>query len=70
MKIALAQINCLIGDIEGNTKNLIAYIERAKREEAQLVVFPELALCGYPPHDLLAYDEFISKCEQAIEVLS
>lgn len=70
MKIALAQINCLIGDIEGNTKNLIAYIERAKREEAQLVVFPELALCGYPPHDLLAYDEFISKCEQAIEVLA
>lgn len=59
MKIALAQINPIVGDLSGNTKKIIDYIKRAKNEKADLVVFPELALTGYPPEDLLLKKQFI-----------
>jgi NAD+ synthase (glutamine-hydrolysing) len=66
MKIALAQLNYHVGNIEYNTQKIIAAIEDAKNQKADIVVFAELALCGYPPLDLLEFDEFISNCENAI----
>ena len=54
LRIAIAQINLLVGDIEGNTKQIIEWIHRARDEkQADVIIFPELALTGYPPEDLL-----------------
>ncbi len=66
MKIALAQINTHIGNISSNVYSIIQNIERAKRDGAQLIIFPELCICGYPPLDLLEYDAFIDSCEKAV----
>jgi len=60
MKIALAQINPTVGDLEGNAKKIIDYIGRAKKQGADLVVFPELAITGYPPEDLVLKPQFIT----------
>lgn len=65
MKIALAQLNYHIGHFDHNTKKIIAAIGQAKAQGADLVVFAELAICGYPPRDFLEFDEFISLCENA-----
>ena len=65
MKIALAQLNYHIGNFESNTNKIIEHINLAKAEGADLVVFAELAVCGYPPRDFLEFDEFISLCEDA-----
>jgi len=65
MKIALAQLNYHIGNFESNTKKIIEHIKLAKADEADLVVFAELAVCGYPPRDFLEFEEFISLCEDA-----
>ena len=66
MNIALAQLNYVIGDIEGNTKKIIGEINKAKSLQVDLVVFSELAVCGYPPKDLLDYPSFIERCELAL----
>lgn len=65
MKIALAQLNYHIGNFEYNTHKIIENIELAKAKGADLVVFAELAICGYPPRDFLEFDEFIELCEDA-----
>ena len=52
MKLALGQINPTVGDLAGNADKMIEYARRAKTAGAALVIFPELALCGYPPRDL------------------
>lgn len=65
MKIALAQLNYHIGNFEYNTKKIIENILQAKNQGADLVVFAELAVCGYPPRDFLEFDEFIDLCEDA-----
>ena len=65
MKIALAQLNYHIGNFELNTKKIIEHIQLAKADGADLVVFAELAVCGYPPRDFLEFEEFISLCEEA-----
>ncbi len=71
MKIALAQINYHIGNFENNVQKIIKNIERAKQSGAELVVFAELSISGYPPRDFLEFDEFIAKChEQALLVAS
>ena len=67
MKIALAQLNYHIGNIESNTQKILTAIQQAKQEGAHLVVFAELAICGYPPLDFLESSKFIDACEQAIE---
>ena len=67
MKIALAQQNYHIGNFESNTRKIISGIEEAKRQGADLVVFSELCICGYPPRDFLEFEDFISKCYQAID---
>jgi len=66
LKIALAQLNYHIGNFELNTRKIIETIGKAKSEGASLVVFSELAVCGYPPRDFLQYDYFVSSCQQAI----
>ncbi len=63
MKIALAQINTTVGDLNGNTNKIIKQIEIAKKEKADLVVFPELAITGYPPKDLLLKKSFVKEAE-------
>ncbi len=65
MKIALAQLNYHIGNFESNTQKIITSINLAKEKGADLVVFAELAICGYPPRDFLEYEGFISLCEEA-----
>lgn len=67
MNIALSQLNYIIGDIEGNTSKILTEIEKAKSIKADLIVFSELAICGYPPKDLLDYPSFIERCENALE---
>ncbi|HYK46255.1 MAG TPA: nitrilase-related carbon-nitrogen hydrolase, partial [Parafilimonas sp.] len=67
MKIALAQQNYLIGDFENNTKKIIAAVEEAKKENADLVMFTELCVCGYPPRDFVEFNDFINKCYAAID---
>ena len=67
MKIVLAQQNYHIGNFEKNTQKIISAIEEAKRQKADLVVFSELCICGYPPRDFLEFNDFIDKCYEAID---
>jgi NAD+ synthetase len=67
MKLALAQLNYIVGDIPGNSEKIIAAMDRAKQAGAALVVFSELAIVGYPPKDLLAKPKFVRDNEQALE---
>lgn len=69
MKIALGQINPLIGDFKRQCERIIAFTERAKSGQCDLVVFPELAVCGYPPRDLLEQSAFIEANQRALEHL-
>jgi NAD+ synthase (glutamine-hydrolysing) len=66
MKVALAQINYIIGDFEGNCDKMTGAIEKAKKAGADLVVFSELSVTGYYPHDLLEKKEFIRKAEESV----
>ena len=66
MKIFLAQQNYHIGNIEGNTKKIIEAVLKAKDEGGDLIVFSELCVCGYPPRDFLYFNDFIDKCNQAV----
>jgi NAD+ synthase (glutamine-hydrolysing) len=66
MKIALAQLNYIIGDFEGNTKKIIDAINHAKYCGADIVAFAELAVTGYPPRDFLEFRDFISKSETCL----
>ncbi|HXB07302.1 MAG TPA: NAD+ synthase [Puia sp.] len=67
MKIALVQQNYHVGNFEDNTRKIIAGITRAKAEGADLVVFTELCVCGYPPRDFLEFDDFIAQSYAAID---
>ncbi len=67
MRIALAQINPTVGDLEGNVSKIIDYLQRAKRVDADLIAFPELAVTGYPPEDLLLKSQFIDDNLQALK---
>jgi NAD+ synthase (glutamine-hydrolysing) len=67
LRIALAQINCTVGDLEGNTDKICEYIEKAKAMEADLVAFPEMAIPGYPPEDLLLKPQFAQDNLQALQ---
>lgn len=70
MKIALAQLNFLIGDFASNTQKIILNIEQAKREGADLVIFPELSVCGYYPYDLLERKEFLDWTKSSINEIA
>ena len=58
-RLALAQMNPTVGDIDGNTARIFEYVERARECRADLVAFPELAVTGYPPEDLLFKTSFL-----------
>jgi len=70
MKIALAQINTTVGDIQGNVRRAEHAIREAARRGAHLVVMPELTLSGYPPMDLAERPAFLEACEQAVQELA
>jgi len=67
MKIALAQINCVIGDFEGNYSKIKANIQEAEAKGADIVVFPELSVCGYPARDFLEFKDFIDRCLDVVD---
>lgn len=67
MKIVMAQQNYHIGNFEKNAARIIAAIADAKAQKADLVVFSELCVCGYPPRDFLEFEDFIAKCYAAID---
>ncbi len=69
MKIALAQQNYHIGNFEKNTEKIIEGINWAKAQGADLVVFSELCVCGYPPRDFLEFEDFINKCYTAVDTI-
>jgi len=60
LRLALAQTNPTVGDLDGNTARILEYIDRARSVQADLVAFPELAITGYPPEDLLFKPQFIN----------
>ncbi len=70
MKITLAQLNYIVGDFEGNAAKIISAIGDAKERGSSLVIFSELALCGYPPLDLLEHKYFIEKTKTYIEKIT
>jgi len=70
VKIALAQCNPTVGDFSGNTNRILELAQEAKDAGARLVLFPELAVCGYPPRDLLDFDGFVEKNLVALETIS
>lgn len=67
LKIAVAQINPTVGDLNGNAKKIIEYIRKAREQGAALVTFPELAVTGYPPKDLLLKPSFIRENREKLE---
>jgi NAD+ synthase (glutamine-hydrolysing) len=67
MKIALAQQNYHIGNFEENTRKIIQAIRQAKTAGADLVVFSELCVCGYPPRDFLEFEDFIAQCDAFLD---
>jgi NAD+ synthase (glutamine-hydrolysing) len=70
LRILVAQLNLLVGDVSGNCDRIVAAARTARdRDQADLVVFPELALTGYPPEDLLLRPELIARVEAALEAL-
>ena len=62
LKIAIAQINATVGDLAGNAAHILDFARRAEVLGADLVLTPELALCGYPPEDLLLRADFHAAC--------
>lgn len=70
MKITLAQLNYHIGNFKGNMEKMLAAIKQAKAEQSDMIVFGELATCGYPPRDFLEFDDFIRLNNECIEALA
>ena len=67
LRLAMAQINVVVGDVEGNAQKIVEWIDRARDVDADIVTFPELALTGYPPEDLLLKPQFIDANLAALE---
>ena len=67
MKVAMAQINSTVGDLEGNVAKIRKFLSEAKSKGADLVLFPELAVMGYPPQDLLLENGFVEKNKKAVK---
>ena len=70
MRIALAQINSVVGDIDGNAARITEWLERARGDRADLVLFPELAVTGYPAEDLLLRPGFVRAAKAAVEKIA
>ncbi|MFA5089088.1 MAG: nitrilase-related carbon-nitrogen hydrolase, partial [Candidatus Omnitrophota bacterium] len=70
LRVALAQINTTVGDLPGNVEKILGFVERAQAQEADLVVFPEMTVCGYPPEDLLHKEHFVRDNLKALRKLA
>jgi len=70
MKVAAIQVNTTIGDFQGNREKLKQVYQNAVAAGAELVLGPELALCGYPPRDLLFYRDFTQQCDECERLLA
>ena len=70
LKIAIAQINATVGDLAGNAARILDFSQRAKAQGADLLLTPELVLCGYPPEDLLLREDFYAACERELDLLA
>lgn len=70
MYIALAQTNPTVGDIAANTRRIVEFIDQASNHGVKLIVFPELAVTGYPPKDLLLKPDFIRQCKVAVDFIA
>jgi NAD+ synthase (glutamine-hydrolysing) len=70
LRIGLCQINTTVGDIEGNTKKILDYIAKGKKMGADLLAFPEMAVTGYPPEDLLLMPKFIEANLRAVKTIA
>lgn len=70
VKTGLAQINVTVGDFAGNIEKIKQMYDRAKQEKVELLVFPELCICGYPPEDLLQQKHFLAKNKTAVQQLA
>jgi len=66
LRLALAQINATVGDLEGNREKIIGNLEKARKTGADLAVFPELAVTGYPPEDLLLKPDFVEAAKKTL----
>lgn len=69
MRVALSQLNFHIGNFDHNLTRMQGHIGEAIERGADLIVFPELSVCGYPPRDFLEFDDFIEKCDEVIDKL-
>ncbi len=70
MRLALAQINTVVGDLEGNRERIVRRIHEAREANADLVLFPELAITGYPPEDLLFRPEFLRQARESLDLVA
>src|SRR6476469_1064594 len=70
LRLALAQIDPTVGDIEGNVRLISESIEQAREDGAQLVVLPELCVSGYPPEDLLLRRDFLDAVRQGLDAIA
>ena len=70
LRLALAQLNCIVGDFEGNAERIRRGIEAAREGGAELVLTPELAVTGYPPEDLLLQEHFLREARQALDAVA
>jgi predicted amidohydrolase len=64
LRIALAQINPAVGDLTGNTEKIRSFIMQAQELKANVIIFPELGICGYPPEDLLLKPLFYKRYKE------
>jgi len=67
LRLGMAQINSTVGDLSGNTKKILHYIDEAKALGVDLLTFPELAITGYPPEDLLLKPQFIKQNQECLK---
>ena len=70
MRIAIGQINCTVGDLSGNARKILEFAHRARAQGADILLTPELSLCGYPPEDLLLREDFRAACDRALAELA
>ncbi|MGH9164040.1 MAG: nitrilase-related carbon-nitrogen hydrolase, partial [Acidimicrobiales bacterium] len=70
LRIAGCQINTMVGDLDGNSRRILAALEEAEEAGADVAVFPELAVTGYPPEDLLLKPGFVDANRSAVETLA
>ena len=70
MRLALAQIDTVVGDLDGNRDRILARLEEARQAGADLVLFPELAVTGYPPEDLLLRPAFLQAAARTLDEIA